>query len=305
MRKSCLLQQNWQFRFIAAKNKTAQPGLKKKGWQPATVPGTVHTDLLTGKQIPDPFYADTEVTLDWICKNNWQYRNQFNLPPDFEVSKPLYIIFDGIDTFAEISLNGHVLGNAENMFRTYRWEISRYVSRKKNILLVTFTNPFEIYQNIRRNKGADSDPSWEPRVYLRKAQYSFGWDWGPALPTMGIWRQVRLEQDDRIRIKALRFTTREIKNKRARIKITVDCEGRGEQISAVRVRLAGQRSHYETFQTPSSTSKGQLQYIFDWEIADPLLWWPNGMGKANLYDLEATVLDQPRFDYTRFSYSYG
>ncbi len=291
MRKSCPLQQNWQFRYITAKNKTGQPRLKKKGWQPATVPGTVHTDLLTGKQIPDPFYADNEVTLDWICKNNWQYRNQFNLPPDFEVSKPLYIIFDGIDTFAEISLNGHVLGNTENMFRTYRWEISRYVSRKKNILLVTFTNPFEIYQNIRRDKGADFDPSWEQRVYLRKAQYSFGWDWGPALPTMGIWRQVRLEQDDKIRIKALRFTTQEVKNNRARIKVMVDCEGQGERISVVRVRLAGQRSHYETFLAPSSASKGQLHYIFDWEIADPLLWWPNGMGKANLYDLEAAVLD--------------
>jgi beta-mannosidase len=288
MRPSYLLHQHWQFRPVFSKDKIARQNLKIKHWQPATVPGTVHTDLLKCGQIPDPFYSDNEDKLSWICKNNWQYRSHFNLPPDFDLARPIYIVFEGMDTFAAISLNDRILGNTENMFRTYRWEISQYVKVKKNTLSIVFTNPFKVYEQIRCDKNTAFNSEWEPRVYLRKAQYSFGWDWGPAIPTMGIWRPVYLEQNAGIKVKSVRFITTGIRNNQAGVKVMVDCEGESDRLSAIKIMLANQKGAIEQY----ISSTGQSPYTAELVIPDPLLWWPHGMGKPNLYDLQVTLFDR-------------
>ena len=288
MRQVYLLHQNWKVRIASTNNKGSGQQLDLKRWQPASVPGTVHTDLLRNKKIPDPFYSTNEEKLAWICKNNWHYQTQFDLPANFNFNKPIYIVFEGVDTFAEISLNDHNLGNTENMFRGYRWEVSRYLKNKKNVLTVLFNNPFEIYEQIRRNRDMSFNPEWEPRVYLRKAQYSFGWDWGPSFPTMGIWRPVSLEQYADVRIKAIRFMTIEIKNKQTKVKVVVDCDGESNRLSSIKIRLTNQQYIYEQY-IPAAD---RVAYTADIIITDPLLWWPNGKGQANLYDLEIALLDR-------------
>ncbi len=290
MIKGYSLLQNWEFKISAGNKRVSYPSRKIHSWHKASVPGTIHTDLLKNKIISDPFIADNEEKIKWITQSDWQYQTRFDLPRNFELNRPIDLIFKGLDTFAEVSLNGQLIGRAENMFRVFEWEVHEYLKPANNILKLVFKNPFEIYEHIHHENKDNFNRNLEPRAYLRKAQYSFGWDWGPALPTAGIWRPVYLEQHDGIRIKALRFTTSEIKNNQASIKVKVDCEGNSERISALRIRLSDQRSQYEKYIEPTE----QLQFTVDWEIPEPQLWWPNGMGKANMYDLEVAVLDRHR-----------
>ena len=279
------LLQNWEFKLNAAKKRVTFLPIKISSWQKASVPGTIHTDLLKNKIISDPFSADNEEKIKWITQSNWQYQTRFDLPRDFESDKPIDLIFKGLDTFAEVSLNGRLIGHSDNMFRSFHWDVHAYLKPTNNILKVVFKNPFEIYARIHHEKRDNFNLNWEPRVYLRKAQYSFGWDWGPAFPTMGIWRPVYLEQHLGIKIRAVRSATTGIQNNHASLKILVDCEGESGRISAVKIRLSNRQSQYEHL----LPANGQLRYRSEFEISDPLLWWPNGMGKANLYDLQVEV----------------
>ena len=164
-------------------------------WHNAKVPGEVHTDLLTNKLIPDPFYRDNEVKLQWIEKLDWEYKTSFQAPPDMLNKKKVELVFDGLDTYADVYLNNQLVLKANNMFRQWKVDVKNLLKPSGNSLLIHF---YSAQKKVDSLAAADLPyviPD-NPRAYVRKAQYHFGWDWGPKFTTCGIWKPVRLEGYD-------------------------------------------------------------------------------------------------------------
>ncbi|MFZ1370913.1 MAG: sugar-binding domain-containing protein, partial [Ferruginibacter sp.] len=153
------LNKNWQF-----KNQ------KEKTWYKATVPGTVHTDLLDNKLIPDPFYRDNESKLQWIDKADWEYKTVFDVDSKTFSKKNIELIFDGLDTYADVYLNGHLILQADNMFRGWTVHVKSFLKRTNNELLIRFASAQNKVDSIARSKLPLVLPD-NNRVYVRKAQF--------------------------------------------------------------------------------------------------------------------------------------
>lgn len=164
-------------------------------WHPAKVPGEVHTDLLANKLIPDPFYRDNEKKLQWIEKEDWEYRTSFSVPAAILNKKNVELVFDGLDTYADIYLNGKLVMNTNNMFRQWKTDVRNMLKPSNNRLLIHFRSAQNIVDSMAKADLPYVIPD-NPRCYVREAQYHFGWDWGPKFTTCGIWKEVRVEGYD-------------------------------------------------------------------------------------------------------------
>ena len=175
---------NWQFRNV-----------NERIWYSATVPGTVHTDLLQNKLIPDPFYRDNETKLQWISSTEWEYQTYFNVSKNTLQNKTINLVFEGLDTYAEVFLNGKNILYANNMFRTWKIDVKNLIRSKGNHLYIKFFSADRIADSLA-NIATIKYPSENNRNFIRKAQYHFGWDFAPKLTTCGIWRNIKLEIGD-------------------------------------------------------------------------------------------------------------
>lgn len=165
-------------------------------WMPATVPGTVHTDLMANNIIPDPYYRDNETKLQWISEKDWEYKLEFIFPKKAVALPNAKLTFEGLDTFADVFLNGKKILSANNMFRTWTVDIKQQVKSGKNTLRIVFHSPDRVVDSLAKAALPLVRPSENNRHYARKAQYHYGWDWGPKLTTSGIWKGVKLEAYD-------------------------------------------------------------------------------------------------------------
>ena len=175
-------------------------------WIPAVVPGGVHTDLMGVGHIPDPFIGDNELRVQWVADADWTYRRTFQVDQSLLVNERVELVCDGLDTLAELRLNGRLVGKAENAFRQYRWQVKELLRAGDNELVVDFASAtrFCAARNQERmlNMANDALPG---APYLRKAPCHFGWDWGPKLPAVGIWRDIRLEGSTTARLEDVRI----------------------------------------------------------------------------------------------------
>jgi beta-mannosidase len=254
---------------------------------PAEVPGTVHTDLMTAGIIPDPFFGDNEERVKWIDDQQWIYRQAFNIPPDLDKDKKPELVFNGLDTITEIRLNGQIIGDTQNMFIQHRLPVQQYLTK---------INELEIHFYPARRFGRENAkpihqfPSARhpERVFVRKAQYSFGWDWGPALPTAGIWKDVYIEQTDNCRISSIYFETVKITDNNAEIKVKIDLDSDQKSTGFINISLD---DGVNAIQDKIAFSKNKHA---EWEkvVENPKLWWPAGSGKPFLYDLKISVHDK-------------
>ncbi|MHA2268545.1 MAG: glycosyl hydrolase 2 galactose-binding domain-containing protein [Promethearchaeota archaeon] len=170
------------------------------------VPGTVFEALFDNGLIEDPFYGENEHQMKWVYETDWVYEKEFSVEPSFLEHKSILIRFHGLDTIAEVTLNGELIGSANNMFVRYDYDVKSKLRQKSNKLEINFKSPTamsreEIEKNkVKLNTGYAAIPGVP---YLRKAQYSFGWDWGPKLPDIGIWKNVEIVGFDDIKIKSV------------------------------------------------------------------------------------------------------
>jgi beta-mannosidase len=286
MRKKWFLHDNWKVKIgncSADQDTNHINGETLQNWFTATVPGTIHTDLLNSGKIKDPFFSDNERGLQWIGECDWVYKTMFDLTEEMNKDN-LFLTFEGLDTIAHVKLNGQSLGDTNNMFRQFRFPVKEYVKSKNNNLQVTFKSPLQSGRELNEKYGHLFSARNKERTYLRKTQYSFGWDWGPAFPTVGMWRPVYLEQLDDVWIDSVRFDTLAIKDSSATIQIQVDLGGNIEDEYTLNCQLV----HNEQIikESRSISSPGVIEV----EIKNPKLWWPNGHGDQPLYDLEVTLL---------------
>jgi len=252
---------------------------------PVKVPGTVHSDLYKAKLIPDPFYGKNELDLYWIAEVDWIYETNFDLPYDFPNTENFEIVFDGLDTIAEIRLNNKVIGYVENMFKSYTYDISSIVKSKNNLIKVLFESPLKYGQKMLKEHGDLPSALNKERIYLRKAQYSFGWDWGPAFPTMGIWKKVYIQKTRKQFIKSVHFNTLSIEDGNAHTRIDVYFGGEAWEKFQLNINISKNNQCFEQ----NINIENQLFVSIEQEITNPELWWPNGFGDQNLYELNLQV----------------
>lgn len=253
-------------------------------WLPATVPGGVHTDLLALGRIPDPFVADNELKVQWVAESEWEYRGVFTVSPELAQAPHLFLVADGVDTLADMSLNGKVLGKTENAFRQYRWDVAGLVKAGENEIRVFFHSAVKFCR--QRNQEKPLTPkvgmSLEGSVFVRKAPCQFGWDWGPKLPPIGVWRDLRLQGYTQARLDDVHFRQR-VEGKKAYISADVRAEVWGKTPLTAHLRVTAPNGK-KTFETSAPLVEGTA--ALQVAISNPQLWWPNGYGDQPLYRVE-------------------
>lgn len=261
----------------------------------ATVPGTIHSDLINNGLIENPFYGKNENNIKWIEEKDWIYSTKFNVSRnDIENFHNAFIVFDGLDTFAKVYLNGKHIMTADNMFVSWEKDVRNLLNDGENSLEIHFTSPLkavdEIYKKTGINYPADNDRSEHHlSVYARKAPYHYGWDWGIRMVGCGIWRPVKLVFNNGYGIEDIYTYTSEIKHDKAFLETEMSVTNRYEN-TLKNCKLTA------TFQLNGKTVSQDIETItvkpgsnivkFNTEISNPQLWQPNGWGKQNLYDVE-------------------
>ena len=261
-------------------------------WYPATVPGVVHTDLLANKLIEDPFWENNEQSLQWIEKKDWKYRNTFTMTEELLQHENIEIVFEGLDTYAEVKLNDSTIVQATNMFRQWKANIKKLLKVGKNQLEVHFRSPLNYHQKQYAQhpyKLPSGSETKEPRVgsFTRKAAYHFGWDWGPRFVTMGIWRPVKIHIWNTAKITHVHCYTQSIDTNQGQPKANMMAKVMVEASQAARVQMTIRDS---TFAQDLQPGKNIIRYPFT--VKNPQLWWCNGQGKPHLYTLNVALNHQ-------------
>ncbi|GBD88517.1 exo-beta-D-glucosaminidase precursor [bacterium BMS3Abin03] len=284
MKKKIELNNNWHFKI----GDEITGYIQFKKWKKCVVPGTVHTDLLKLGLIEDPFYEDNELELRWISDSDWIYRNVFDYPDEFEKESPVILVFDGLDTIAEARLNNESIGKFDNMFRRYEIDITSRLKEKNNELEIKFGSPTKFAKSQEEKYGKMYVELNTERVYTRKAQYSFGWDWGPYFPTMGIWKPIYLLQKTNASITNLKFSTINISENKAMVEITNNIEG----VEGSNFILDISLSLDDKVIIKKSVTKVSNESRVRIEINNPKLWWPCCSGSQPLYNLTVKLINE-------------
>ncbi len=263
----------WQFRQLGSEE-----------WLPAQVPGGVHTDLMELGRIPDPFVGDNEKRVAWVAESDWEYRSSFNVQAEVFHRKQIWLVCDGLDTLASLTLNGKQIGETNNMFRQYRFDVKSLLKAEGNEITITFRSPVKYVtekNNARPMNGVPQAIAGGP--HLRKAPCQFGWDWGPQLPPIGIWKDIYLEAYDSARISEVHLRQNHDKGN-VTISARVEVENAHAPLSVTLLVTAPDGS--EQAENISLTSASG---VVSMQVKNPQLWWPNGLGEQPLYQVRVVL----------------
>ncbi|MBI3585516.1 MAG: glycoside hydrolase family 2 protein [Ignavibacteriales bacterium] len=279
---------NGLWRFKAMNKYRTLPANKRDvmRWMTATVPGTVHTDLLANEKIADPFYRMNELDVQWVDSQQWLYRREFEVTEDVLKENKIELVAEGLDTYAEIRCNGTLVGSTANMFVEHRLNIKKALRLGRNVLEIVFDSPVVRSKELQRQHGALQVALEPHRVYVRKAQYSFSWDWGPKLTTSGIWRSISLEAYSHPRLVNPFIKVLSINKREAVVLVSVDIENMSQGPIQLTTIISGDGCDIKRRQT---IRKNRI--VFRLHIANPNLWWPNGYGKQPMYKALLTLED--------------
>lgn len=247
---------------------------------PATVPGSVYHDLLTAGQIPDPFYRDNENEALKIMDHDFVYSRSFSVPAGLLRNDAVVLRCEGLDTLAEIAVNGTPVGTAQNMHRIYEFDVKGVLKAGENQITVKFSSPTRFIKAAYAQSRADgSSDAMVGFPLLRKAHCMFGWDWGPRLPDAGIWRDISI-----LGISTARIRDVYVRQHHQEGSVTLEVDTHVTKITGtapVAVKVTAPDGNV-------FTAQGERAVI---EIENPQLWWPNGLGEQPLYTVEVTLGD--------------
>ena len=264
--------------------------LDKGPWQKASVPGGIYSDLLANDVIPDPLEYDNELDVQWVGKSDWEYRREFFVDESFATEQQIFLSCDGLDTIATLYLNDIEIGQSQNMHVGYDFPIDSALESGQNELRVVFESPVEYARTQEQSHPYEVPGIRYPvdhpgRPFIRKAQCHFGWDWGPCLPTVGIYRDISLVATSG---PLIRDITVEQNHGDTGIRLDVVAHLRSpiSTTTLVTVEIAG-----ETISETCSIPDGDSTVTLTTDVTDVELWWPNGYGEQPLYELAVTVGD--------------
>lgn len=276
----------WEFYWRESDTADSFQGLIPEGkWLEAQVPGDVHLDLMKNGLMEEPLNGLGTFDSEKIENRVWFYRKIF----DFDAPSKKYIarlLFEGLDCLTEISLNGVIIGKTENAFVPHYFDVSDILKRKDNCLLVKISNGLETVsiEDVTKYGGKDKA---DLRIWLRKPQFSFKWDWAPRLITCGIWRSVKLEVttagyvDD---IYVLPILSKDLKNAKINTSFSFKTAGTSLNTNAeLKILHEGKIVSTKTIMVENGIN------VHEFQIENPALWYPEGEGKQNLYRLDITL----------------
>ncbi|WP_436932202.1 beta-mannosidase [Halosimplex halobium] len=261
-------------------------------WRTGSVPGGVYTDLLNLDAIPDPFVEDNELDVQWVGESDWTYRRTFSVDERLLDHDRVLLQCDGLDTVATVSVNGQVVGESVNMHVGHEFDVSDALEPGENEITVAFRSPVEYGQERAAEYPYEVPciryPVDQPgRPFVRKAQCHYGWDWGPCLPTMGIYRDISLVAYSEPRV---RYTKTEQDHDGEGVELTVragvDAPTAGTYDLTVEV---ADTVVTESVELDAGEQEVELTVPVDEDSVE--LWWPNGYGDQPLYDLDVSVGD--------------
>ncbi len=265
----------------------------------AIVPGVVHLDLMRNHMIEDPFWANNELKYQWIENETWIYRKEFTIKKEQLNYQDVDLIFEGLDTYAKVFLNGAFLFESDNMHTGIRERVKEQLKIGENILEVHFLplSQDERYQKRKYDLPAGCETVKEKRSpWIRKAAYHFGWDWGPRFVTCGIWRDVKIEFFN-VQILHPHIYTHSIEDNKAKLIFTALASGIIENPIA-RLIING-----DTLEDKITGFRRDFRIAFD--IENPKLWWCNGEGDPNMYEAHLEMLSSKGEVLYREEFNFG
>lgn len=258
-------QQKWKFRKAG-----------ESSWYYATVPGTVHTDLLKNKLIPDPFTGTSESRLQWIENEDWEYKTTFKISKEEFQRSHIELQFDGLDTYADVFLNDSLILSADNMFRDWNVNVKPLVRKGKNELKILFRSA------VKKGKEEARKLSYtlpgDEKVFARKAQYQYGWDWGSRYVTCGIWKSIKLLSWEEARITDIQCIQHSLSDSLAELEFICEIQSDIDRSAYIDITyshtkdISGQRTR------KIKLEKGTCTYSIFYTVKNPQRWWTNDLG---------------------------
>ena len=240
---------------------------------PATVPGSVYADLLAAGKMENPFFRDNEEQALKLMENDFTYKTVFSADREILESREVFLRCEGLDTLAQLRLNGEWISEAKNMHRTYEFPVKKQLREGENCLEIHFQSPTKYIDKCYEAYPAQGSPDcMRGFTQLRKAHYMFGWDWGPRLPDAGIWRPIALYG-----VGQCRFSDVRIRQQHEDGMVTLKFETEIEQCRA------GQTEYRVRILSPTGEETVLENSPEESVIKNPMLWWPRGYGGQDLY----------------------
>lgn len=248
------------------------------------VPSVVQADLYDNKLIPNPYLGNVEPDLQWIPQHEWEYNLDFCVHDNIFKENVVEIVFEGLDTYADVWLNDILLFHADNMFRTWTENVKDILKKNNNHLKIRFY-PFD----KERDSLIKTYPLRFPEKYavMRKAAYQNGWDWAPRYLNVGIWQPVYLKAWTYYTIKSASITTANLADNKA--DMCLDINIKSEIKHNIKLKLFMQET--ELLDKNLELNIGDNNFSFFFTVENPNLWWPNEMGKQNLYLFNLKMID--------------
>nr|WP_317038658.1 MULTISPECIES: glycoside hydrolase family 2 protein [unclassified Chryseobacterium] len=236
------------------------------------------------KIIPDPYKDENEKKVQWVENEDWDYQTVFKISAKELQNQNAELVFYGLDTYSEIYLNGKLLKKTDNMFRTWKIPVKSDLNVGDNILEIKFKSSVNVGKDLAKKVPFTMPES--PRSFVRKAQYQFGWDWGPRLVTAGIWKDVKLNLSNYAKLDNVKIEQKSLTKQKA--ELIIHAEIFAEQTGKYSF-LINKKTH--TVNLKSGLNKFSIAY----QITNPKLWQPNGWGEPNLYDLKISLKKDSKF----------
>jgi len=262
-------------------------------WYTAVVPGCVHTDLISNRRIPDPFFQKNEIELEWIETADWEYLTSFDVSKELADFTNLEMQFLGLDTYADVYLNDSLVLKADNMFIAYEIPIKTNIKIGSNSLRVYFHSAVNLgmeklrkvpYTLMAANEIAPENE--RSNVFTRKAPFHYGWDWGPRLVTCGIWRQIHILGWDKARMDNLYVKPVNISSEKAEYTAILDLIATNKVKASFEVWVEGKLASKGN----THSFEGKTVDSINFSIDNPEFWWTNGLGGQKLYNVEVRML---------------
>lgn len=277
------LNEGWQF---TQKNKDT--------WHEAEVPGSVQRDLIRHGVLPNPYYGTNENDVQWVEVEDWDFKKSFQVTAEQLKSDDAVIFFEGLDTHADVFLNGSRILQTQNMFVGHRVSVKNSLREGENDLYIRFYSPIERMDPARITTGyeypADNDHSDQRlSVYNRKAPYHFGWDWGMRLVQMGIWKPISLTFYNDARIDDFYVKQNKITKEKAEIENQIEIYSLKDTPATISVGYALKSKELQSSGKEIQLKKGKNVISLDMIVENPSLWMPTGWGEQHLYDFQVTL----------------
>lgn len=252
---------------------------------PASIPGCSFIDLMRAGKIPDPYSGENDGVTSWVEERNWVYERTFVVVEDLLTAPHLDLVCEGLDTIATLWINGVEIGSADNMFRTWRFDVKPHLRPGKNSIRVRFEalTPYVKQRAWAAGKWYGIFHSWGESSYVRKAPYMWGWDFACRLLTQGIWKDIYLQAFS-ARITDLYI--RQVHQSDGSVQLEIQTEVTGDLAAhAIRARVHFGDDLISENSNPIIGGKA----IGHARITNPQLWWPNGLGDHPLYSVTAEL----------------